>query len=292
MKCKALLVVLTFILTLPVCAQKVKTVEGEYTYIMPGNEALNVARTTAIERAKIDALAKEFGTIVSQSNTVMISNENARSKGSFYSLGGSEVKGEWIETLSEKTEERVEDGKLVVFATVKGKAREVNFAKVDIDVKLLRNGKNDDNEAEEFKDGNRFYVSFRSPANGYLNVYLLDAERNAYRIMPFDDEELCVVRRNHRYLFIDDPDKELFLTCAGEQEINQVYIVFSPNKFYSGLDVDITDNSDLEAYKTKKFKKVEHLPYLPFLQFQKWLVDLRKKDPEVQVVTKFIKITK
>ena len=48
--------------TIPVFSQKMKTVEGEYTYHAPENVSLEEARRTALDRAKIQALADEFGT--------------------------------------------------------------------------------------------------------------------------------------------------------------------------------------------------------------------------------------
>ena len=65
------------------------------------NISLEEAKRIALERAKIQAIADEFGTIVSQSNTTLVSNRNGESSSDFFSLGGSEVKGEWIETIGQ-----------------------------------------------------------------------------------------------------------------------------------------------------------------------------------------------
>ena len=94
---------LIFLLTLTstVFAQKMKTVEGEYTYHAPENVTVEQARRTALDRAMIQALADEFGTIVSQSNATRVENRNGHSDIDFLSIGGSEVKGEWIETIGE-----------------------------------------------------------------------------------------------------------------------------------------------------------------------------------------------
>jgi hypothetical protein len=48
-------------LSLSAFAQKVKTVEGEYTYYAPENVTVEQAKITADDRAKIQALADEFG---------------------------------------------------------------------------------------------------------------------------------------------------------------------------------------------------------------------------------------
>ncbi|MBR1448343.1 MAG: hypothetical protein IJ588_06325 [Prevotella sp.] len=292
MKRNPFILVALFLTVCNAFSQKVSTVTGAYDYIMPSTMTLQEARVTAIERAKLEALANEFGTILSQTNMTMVSDENARSKNSFYSLGSSEVKGEWIETIEEKVEEQVADGQHIIKAWVKGKAREITFAKVSFETHLLRNGKGDEFEAEDFRDGDRFYVSFRSPAKGYLAIYLLDADRNASRIVPSDDEESCRVVRGTRYVFVDDEKRHLILNTSREQEIDQVYIIFSPNKFYTELDIQNPDNSDLVDYKQGDYNQVYHLPYVPFKKFQNWIGSLRKKDSEVQVVTRFIKISK
>lgn len=298
MKTKVLFLFALLACVLSASAQKVKTVEGEYAFIVPSTITPAEAKLTAVERAKTEALAKEFGTIVSQTNSTMMSTENERTKSSFFSLGDSEVRGEWLKTIDQKVEQQIVDDQLVIKAWVKGEAREVTFAKVEFETRLLRNGKEDKFESEEFRDGDEFYISFCSPANGYLAIYLLDAERNANRIVPEDpksgkEEDGCYsVDHSQRYVFIDDSEKHLILKLDQEQEINQLYIVFSPNKFYTPVDKRLLDNSDLEKYRDQVFKESYHLPYIPFKDFQKWLVKLRKKDPEVQVVTKFIKIKK
>lgn len=282
------MVAVQLLLALTAYAQKTKTVEGEYNYIQPGNVTLDEARAIALERARTKALADEFGTIVSRIDETVMENDNRESNTSFYSLGNSEVKGEWIETIEEKTEEQIIDGQHVVIAKVKGKAREIAFAKVNFETRLLRNGKNDGNESEQFADGDDFYISFRSPAQGYLAVFLLDKEREATCIIPEPDKELCPVERNKRYVFIDNESGNLILTCDHKQELNQLYIIFSPNKFRTDLLEEKGNNDDLQGYGDN----VRHLPYQGYMKFQKWLGTLRKNDPEVQVVTKFIKIKK
>lgn len=47
-------------------SQQIKKVEGEYTYIVPENVDLEKAKHIALERLKIQLIADEFGTTVSQ----------------------------------------------------------------------------------------------------------------------------------------------------------------------------------------------------------------------------------
>lgn len=82
-------------------AQKIKKVDAEYIYHAPENVSLEEAKRIALERVKLQAIADEFGTVVSQSNFTTVTNRNGQSDVDFLSLGGSEVKGEWIETIGE-----------------------------------------------------------------------------------------------------------------------------------------------------------------------------------------------
>ena len=77
-------------------AQKVQKVTATYTYHAPENVTLEEAKRTALDRAKIQAIADAFGTLVTQSNSTVVTNQNGQSDSRFFSLGGSEVKGEWI----------------------------------------------------------------------------------------------------------------------------------------------------------------------------------------------------
>ncbi|MEE0336507.1 MAG: DUF4384 domain-containing protein, partial [Prevotella sp.] len=87
--------------TFSICcfSQKIKKVEGEYTYIVPENVDLEKAKHIALERLKIQLIADEFGTTISQSNSTFVKNSNGESDVDFLSIGGSEVRGEWIETI-------------------------------------------------------------------------------------------------------------------------------------------------------------------------------------------------
>lgn len=272
-------------------SQKKKSVTGEYRMLVPTYMSREEARLTTIEQAKTEALAKEFGTIVSQTNLMLMEQNNQRSNEVFYSLGQCDVKGVWLKTEGEPiVTEQIIEGEHWIEAKVKGIARELTSAKVNIENHLLRNGKGDEFESEEYRDGDQFYVSFQSPRNGYLAVYLLDAKRDAYLIVPNKDEELFPVKRGERYVFIDDEKEQLILTTEKPMEINQVYIIFSPNKFYSE-NVSVTnDGIDLDKYRTDEFKNITRPPYIPCKKFQKWINNLRLKDTEMQVVTKFITI--
>ena len=100
MKRSFLIFVLLSVVTV-IFAQKTEKVTATYTYHAPENVSLEEAKRTALDRAKLSAIADEFGTMVTQTNSTIISNQGDQSDSRFLSLGGSEVKGEWIETTSD-----------------------------------------------------------------------------------------------------------------------------------------------------------------------------------------------
>jgi len=268
-------------------AQKVKTMHGEYTYHAPENVTLEEARRTALDRAKIQALADAFGTIVSQSNTTVVRNENGRSQTDFLSLGGSDVKGEWIETFGEPVcDISYQQGMLVVRVSVVGKAREIVQAKVDLDVKVLRNGTEPKFESSEFKDGDDLYLYFKSPVDGYLAVYLLDeTTMQVFCLLPYRNygEGSVKVKHDTPYIFFSaseaETDKEsvdeYVMTCSRSIERNTLFIIFSENQL---VRASASTANDL-------------LPRcLSYKDFQQWKTSCMKRDKKVNVETKVITI--
>ena len=273
-----IIVLLTF--TSTVFSQRMKTVEGEYTYHAPENVTMEQAKRTALERAMIQALADEFGTIVSQQNATRVENRNGQSDIDFLSISGSEVKGEWIETIGEPIYNiRYEGEMLVVTVKVKGKAREIVSAGIDFKYHILRNGTDDKFESDRFRSGDDLYLSFKSPVSGYLAVYLVDAENQAYCLLPYRNqtEGIFPVKANQRYVFFsikEAPQQErpyvdeYVMTCERESEHNQIYIIFSSQQFVKASDNSIDDRLPRE---------------LGYDDFQKWLVKCRTHDNGMMV---------
>ena len=270
------------LLCLTVSSQKLKTVEAEYTYNAPENVSIEQARKTALERAKIQALADAFGTIVSQYNTTVTENSDKHSGIDFASIGSSEVKGEWIETIYEKYSEPVFTvGMVSITCKVKGKAREITSARIDLKAHLLRNGTEDKFESDQFRSGDELYMSFQSPEKGFLTVYLIDKDNQAFCILPYQSQQWGAypIEANRRYLFfsMDKPQyeeadniDEYIMTCNGQVEHNQIYYIFSPNQFAKAVD-----NQTGESLLRK----------LSFENFNKWLVNCRKLDKDMIVRT-------
>ena len=283
---RALFILSLILSSLTVFAQKLKTVEGEYTYHAPENVTMEQAKRTALDRAMIQALADEFGTIVSQSNATRVENQNGQTNIDFLSIGGSEVKGEWIETIGEPIYNiRYEGDMLVVSVKVKGKAREIVSAGIDFQAKVLRNGTDDKFESDQFRSGDDLYLSFISPVSGYLAVYLVDADNQAYCLLPYrnQSEGIYPVKANQRYLFFNAKEApqnersnvdEYVMTCSRSSEQNQIYIIFSPNQFVKAVDKasqKVSDSKQIAGYPRE----------LSFEDFHKWLAKCRRYDKEM-----------
>ncbi len=286
---KSIILSLALFLSLPIFAQKLKTVEGEYTYHVPDNVTMEEARRTALDRAKIQALADAFGTIVSQFNATRVENRNGKSDIDFSSIGGSEVKGEWIETIGEPIYDiKYVDGMMVVTVKVKGKAREIVSAAIDYQAHILRNGTEERFEDDQFRSGDELFLSFTSPVKGYLAVYLVDADGQAFCLLPYRNsaDGIYPIEANRRYLFFHTKSAppsertlvdEYTLTCGRASEQNHIYIIFSPNPFAKATDENAQDGLPRQ---------------LSYEDFNKWLVKHRKVDREMNLRLIPITITK
>ena len=271
-------------------AQKMKKVCGEYTYYAPHDITLEQAKFTALDRAKVNAIAEEFGTIISQSNTTLLTNSNEKSSSEFMSLSESDVKGEWLETIGEPDYTISYEGDmLVVTVRVSGKIREIKSAAINLSAKILCNGTADQHERYEFKDGDDMYLKFQSSVDGFLTVYLVvPVESMAYCLLPYSNssESAVKIERDKSYVFFSQ-DKvaagqkgevdEYTLTCKGNMERNDIYLLFSPNPYA----------------KASGEKKEGLIPRsLLWKDFQKWMVKSRTRDNEMQLIHYILKITK
>ena len=293
---KSVLLIILAVFPLITFAQREREVSGEYTYYAPLNITPNEAIATAIEKAKIQALADAFGTLVDMRSTSVIQNDNGKSNTNFFSLGESSVKGEWLgDTREPETEVKIEPGFMIAKAKVWGHAREIVSAPIEISAKLLKqtNGKHDE---DQFHHGEQLYLSFKSPTKGYLAVYLMDGNGDAYCLLPYSEDEdgQFTVKANKSYILFsedhaekDEKCQEYDMTCEKEAaEQNMVYVVFSPNKFTKANDDESNKIIDVNG-------KPESLPrFLSYSDFQKWLMRCRRADKDMQVIIKPIVISK
>lgn len=281
---KFALVLATLTMIFPVMsyAQKTCTASGEYTYYAASNESPDQARAIALERAKNQIIADNFGTVVGISNSTVVSNEGGKSDVRFLSFGESEVRGEWLETIGEprfSLNYDPQNDMLVVKVSVKGRIREITSSRIRFDARILRNGTDRRSESDKFTNNDDLFVSFETPTSGYLAIFLYDGS-TVSRLLPLQGsgEGSCEVRGGKEYVFFRRDDGKSFyhMTCAAQTEVNRFYIVFSPNKFTRPLDS----------------RQDEALPAeLGFEDFNHWLVRCRKQDVELGVLYRDVTIS-
>ncbi len=166
---------------------------------------------------------------------------------------------------------------LVVSARGNENAREITTAAIHLKAHILRNGTDDKFEIDTFKSGYNLYLSFMSPVSGYLATYLVDADNQAFCLLPYRDQTngIYPIKANHRYLFFNEQEAtpserslvdEYVMTCEHSSEHNQIYIVFSPHPFVKATDNNVENTLPRQ---------------LCFEDFNKWLVKYRKMDKDM-----------
>lgn len=283
-------------LPITLLAQRTEKWCGEYTYYGSLSETPDFAKQRALEKLQILAAEEVFGLSVTQTNITHANVNNGTSSIDFTSIGGSDVNGEWIETLGEpEYDVSIEKDFLVVTVKACGRVREIVSAPVDFKALLLRNSTDDKFQDADFKEGDDLYLSFTSPVSGFLAVYLLDDDGEAYCLLPYSNMQdgIFPIEANRRYVHFSEklaPEglpstyvEEIYLTCDKPLEHNEVYIIFSPNKFTKVNDevggLDEASNLILPRHLDNR-------------RFHTWLAKCRKRDKEMRVDKRIITITK
>lgn len=290
---RILTICLLVCLLFPLCAQHTKNVCGEVDYVMPETQSQLEARRTAIERARIQALADEFGTIVSQTNTTTMHNTEGQTKTDFNSFSASDVRGVWVEDTNEPEITMVYDQNQIVFhVKVCGKARELKSNPVELQIETINYGYHNGEEhpfrpgyeTTQFKNNDFFGVRFKAPIDGYVAIFFRDDNNDiVYTQLPYEgsDGYAREVKSNKEYTFLNNQDPEFpplpsaILTTDRKIETNTLVVVFSKRLFHMSL----TNHG-------------EFFPEMELPKFQKWLHSLRVHDETAQVEEIVITIKK
>ncbi len=287
------------LITISSFAQKTTKVKLDYIYYATASESLARAQEAALEAAKIDAIAQEFGTIVSSVSTSSSfyhqrDNGSTISSDDFYELGSADVRGEWIETTKKPTFDikQIERG-LSIHVLGEGIIREVVMAPINFKALVLRNGTDDKFQSDVFHTGDDMFVSFTSPIDGYLSIYLIDNNHDAFCLLPYQEETdgAYQIAANKRYVLFSRKDErndeikpivdEMSIIADFDIEYNQIYVIFSPNRYTKASDVQARPLNDGELQLPRQ---------LSFNDFQKWLEKGKKHDTQMCVQKSFIKI--
>lgn len=256
-------------------AQKEEKVHAVYTYSvgLDDNITLHDAKHRSIELAKSEAIKGAFGEL--------ITSDVVETNGDYWENTIAKAKGIWLgDEKAPEINVTFDEDRLLFKAEVWGRAREIVQAQTDIQWRVLASNSR---ESEDFMSGERFYVEFRSPADGDVAIYLITADDQTACLLPYKNNASGhhAIRRNTNYRFFDkekDASATPYrLTSQGNLERNQLVVIYSPNGF--------TKCNDITGDKN-------HPNSLSTQDFQKWLLKCQRADKDMIVNTKWIKIHK
>lgn len=172
---KRIAVILSIALSLALCtfagAQSVTRASGTYTYVIPEDESIQMAKQRALTLCRIKILADNFGTSITSTEFSQIGAGEDR----YLHIAESEVNGEWLGNIGEpEYTKSVSNDHFVLTVSVTGKIRRIERAQTDIFAALLHDPDNIKSVGTEFRSGDYFYLYFRTPVKGNLLVYAAD----------------------------------------------------------------------------------------------------------------------
>ena len=262
-----------------VTAEADKVLTGEGTFYAESYHSMNDCKEGALQKARVNALATEYGRTVGE-HTTSVEQTGARGEDSFFqALSTTEVRGEWIADEGEPKYDISlgNDGLYVVKCTVRGNTRPLSNEAVEFQALVLRNGNDASFADTNFKSGDSMRVLFKSPVDGYLAAYLACPDGNVYTLLPYlssNGADVKVKGGKEYVLFspvtrdLGEPD-EMQLFTEDPVERNQLYVVFSPNPFSR-----ITDSAN-EGNVPRS---------LNFKDFNKWISKCRSRDAKMGLV--------
>jgi len=269
-------------------AQKVKKSSGSYQINLTQSDFSEAeACQKCKEIAMIEAIEKQFGRVVIQGNTTVIQNTNTGEEVEttqiFNMIAETYVNGEWIETLEESCERFLYEEEFWVKCAVKGKVREIIEPKIELQAKTL-DCLQPNCESDDYVDGESFYVYLKSPVDGYITIFLSDAQ-TAQRLLPYvempqgmmnavpvkADEEYILFSREMDKLNLGPYVDEYEMYAENEVDQNRVYVIYSKKPLtkpalYQNEETDYDMPMQLSS---------ENL--------QKWMAKQKRYNPDMQV---------
>lgn len=271
-------------------ARKEKEVKAKATYQMVADINLSIKenRSRCLEQAKVQAIADAFGINI----TDIKRDERVDDNGDYneYFFAGTEltVRGRWMrDTKAPELKEIIDDkGQYVITYTVDGIVREVSQMSIDIHWDVLVGTPESSSRGDMFNSGQRIFVEFKTPEDGYVAVYLYEeSSATVSRLLPYrvDGDGRFEVKKGKQYVFFDKDAAPMSypyyyqMSTKEKVERNRIYILYSPNPIASCY-VDRGDS--------------KHPDSTSFLEFQKWLDKMKAQDENLFVDNKWLTIKK
>ena len=205
------LIICALLICLVSFAGDIKHISITYEYISDNpNETPEQAERTAIQMAQQKALEEHFGLDVVGITSTMQRNrqegQKVSSSSDVFSMRETSVRGEWIETTSQKVLEKTfEKGFWHVRVYIEGRARNHSTDKPEIQYAFINNA-HDKQNRDQYYDGDDIFLHFTSPVSGALCIYLVDTEQNAYCLLPYQSNAVGYqpIEANKDYLFFSE----------------------------------------------------------------------------------------
>jgi len=256
---------------------------------MSKEEAMELAR----QQAMINAIDNAFGSYVEQDSDMFIE----AGKADFKIIGHTLVKGDWLKTIIEKFKEeskelKGERGKEIeiwINCKIKGMVREITKPQINLSFEP-RSCLTDLCRTYSFNSGAPMYLSFSSPVDGYLSIYIVEDDLMAYRLLPYQEMpdkylHAIPVKADMEYMFFASGESynyfegfsylmvdEIYLETSKEKEFLDLYVIFSAEKYKKPL-LRASENITNSYILPKKLEES---------QFREWLQDSRVYDSEFQ----------
>ena len=298
MKFKFVLIHIVVLLTgLNAFGQKVIRTTGKAQVRMETNMTTDQAYEQAEQLAMINAIENAFGTYVEQQMDMTIEDGET----AYNIIGTTKVKGDWIKTIGKEFSEwnEIESGKYgkkqsikYISCNIKGRVRE-SMPKANLEY-IVMNCPEQACRTFNFYDGEQLYLHFKSPANGYVSVYV-DEGDITYRLLPYvtmgDDYQSGVkIEGDVGYTFFSESKNifdnvivdEIEMYTNKKLEYNNIYIIFAEEAFVKPVlnDKELVDNRILpKSLESEKFQEwlQGNRASLPSFQEKKIKISIKHK---------------
>ncbi len=219
-----------------------RVISGVATVEVRPGWSLEHSQREAYQLAILNALQSAFPTQVAQTSKYILQNRTTGSEAStqtyFYLTADQYVGAEWLETINARYETFQQKGAWYVTCKVKGRARPRVEPILPLDLRPLR-CRDTACFTLDFKEGDPFYLYFRTPIPGYIQAFWEEGS-HIYRLIPYQSHRIQAlpVRPDTTYLFFAPPTQsrseafwtdELLLTAEAPEVLHRLYILFSPH---------------------------------------------------------------
>lgn len=261
-------------------------VEAEYLYC---NNESHLSEKAVVEKAyrlaREKAIELRFGVSVGRLTNLITTEttqgDSVQTSEKFIDISQEHLNARWLITHEEKIIEpfTYTDGVWRGRVYVRGVAEPIIQSQIALQAKLLTSAQGQ-RTPDVFYDNDPMFLRFSSPVSGTLCVYLVDETHEVYCLLPYDNNQQGsqVIEANKEYLFFDsDTDRmatEYQFTTRKTEEINVIYLVFSPDKLTKPAD-----------QKGGKDWRGDALPRsLAYSTFLDWQTQNMRQDPQLQII--------